>query len=380
MATNTTEEQIRKAQNELTPDEQLALANAAKGTSGGYTNTPAASSIAGLDRVVTPTPVQETITPVQPVINNPYTDFIKTLQKPITPEEEARRERAARAVQGVAGLGNLMSAFANLTFTGKGAPSQTLPTQSVDAMTDRTTSWKDKLKAEREKYQAAELGAKVEQWKAELDAQHRAQQQANVDRAFEYQKSQDEKLAAERAQAREDKLAEDARKQSNWEKEQEAKKEYNKGMLDIYGRRADIQQQNADTNASRTTAASIRAAAAAGKKSVPVVWDSNGVGATVHLATDKLSPANLEQISLNLPEEVKSRYGITKYTRTAEYDDKVLQAIGAELQAGNNAVYNILDKLGVLTLPTATTIPNNQSVNPAITMPGVDTNMTMPGV
>lgn len=127
------------------------------------------AEIAGLDRVVTPTPIQETTTPVQPVVTNPYTDFIKTLQKPITPDEEARRERAARAVQGVAGLGNLMSAFANLTFTGKGAPSQTLPTQSVDAMTDRTTSWKDKLKAEREKYQAAELGAKAQQWKMAQD-------------------------------------------------------------------------------------------------------------------------------------------------------------------------------------------------------------------
>ena len=153
----------------LTHDEQLALANAAKGTSGGYTNTPtAATPTKGLDRVVAPT-IQEKITPVQPVVNNPYTDFIKTLQKPITPEEEARRERAARAVQGVAGLGNLMSAFANLTYTGKGAPSQTLPTQQVDAMGKEMTSWKDKLKAEREKYQAAELGAKTQQWKMAQD-------------------------------------------------------------------------------------------------------------------------------------------------------------------------------------------------------------------
>lgn len=172
---NTTEEQIRKAQRDLgvkvalTPDEQLAVANAAKGTSGGYTNTPTTSTpIAGLDRVVLSAPMQEKTT-AQPVITNPYQDFFKTIQKPITPEEEARRERAARAIQGVAGLGNLMSAFANLTYTGKGAPSQTLPTQSVDAMSDKMTSWKDKLKAEREKYQAAELGAKVEQWKMEQE-------------------------------------------------------------------------------------------------------------------------------------------------------------------------------------------------------------------
>lgn len=172
----------------------------------------------GLDRVVTPTPTQETITPVQPVTTSPYQDFAKLWAKPITPEEEARRERAARAVQGVAGLGNLMSAFANLTFTGKGAPSQTLPTQSVDAMTDKMTAWKDKLKAEREKYQAAELGAKVEQWKADLDAQHRAQAQANVDRAYEENVRQFNERMAKEEQARKDKLAEDAQKQSNWEK------------------------------------------------------------------------------------------------------------------------------------------------------------------
>jgi hypothetical protein len=129
-----------------------------------------------LDRVVTPAPVQEQTTPVQPVTTSPYQDFAKLWQKPITPEEEARRERAARAVQGVAGLGNLMSAFANLTFTGKGAPSQTLPTQSVDAMGKEMTSWKDKLKAEREKYQAAELGAKTQQWKMEQEERRYADQ------------------------------------------------------------------------------------------------------------------------------------------------------------------------------------------------------------
>lgn len=338
------------------------------------------TEIAGLDRVITPTPIQETITPVQPVITNPYQDFAKLWSKPITPEEEARRERAARAVQGVAGLGNLMSAFANLTFTGKGAPSQTLPTQSVDAMSDKMTSWKDKLKAEREKYQAAELGAKVERWKAELDAQHRAQEQANADRAHEENVRQFNERMAKEEQARQDRLKENEQKQSNWEKEQKAKEEYNKGMLGIYGRRADIQQQNADTNASRATAASIRAAIAAGKKEVPLMWDTNGVSAKVYLSTDKLNQANLEQINLNLPDDIKRRYGIAEYMKTPEYDDKVLQAIGAELYAGNNAVYNILDKLGVLTLPTATTIPNNQSVNPEITMPGVDANMTMPGV
>ena len=37
------------------------------------------AEIAGLDRVVTPTPIQEAITPVRPVATNPYTDFTEVL-------------------------------------------------------------------------------------------------------------------------------------------------------------------------------------------------------------------------------------------------------------------------------------------------------------
>lgn len=305
---------------------------------------------AGLNRVVIPK--TENVS-AQQVTTNPYQDFAKMWQKPITPEEEAKRERAARAVQGVAGLGNLMSAFANLTYTGKGAPSQTLPTQSVDAMSDKTTAWKDKLKAEREKYQAAELGAKVEQWKAELDAQHRAQAQANVDRAFEYQKSQDEKLAAERAQARQDKLAENEQKQSNWEKEHKAKEDYNKGMLGIYGRRADIQQQNADARSLNANTSRLRQAAKNGDKVVPLVYDSMGNNTVLTFHSGKLGWSTLEQISKRLPDSIKRDYNITKYSRTAEYKANVEKAIGAELDAGNQEVYDILNALGLVEVSQA---------------------------
>lgn len=309
---------------------------------------------AGLARIapIAPiAPIDET--PVQPVVTNPYTDFIKTLQKPITPEEEARRERAARAVQGVAGLGNLMSAFANLTYTGKGAPSQTLPTQSVDAMTDRTTSWKDKLKAEREKYQAAELGAKVEQWKAELDAQHRAQQQDNADRAHEENVRQFNERMAKEEQARQDRLKENEQKQSNWEEEQKAKEDYNKGMLGIYERRADIQQQNADTRSLNANTSRLRQAAKNGDKVVPLVYDSMGNNTVLTFHSGKLGWSTLEQISKRLPESIKRDYNITKYSKTAEYKANVEKAIGAELDAGNQDVYDILNALGLVEVSQA---------------------------
>lgn len=51
---------------------------------------------------------------------------------PLTKEEQERRTRAANAMAGIGALGNAASAISNLIYTGKGAPSQTLP-QTVDA-------------------------------------------------------------------------------------------------------------------------------------------------------------------------------------------------------------------------------------------------------
>lgn len=210
--------------------------------------------------------------------SNPYQDFAKLWQKPITPEEEARRERAARAVQGVAGLGNLMSAFANLTFTGKGAPSQTLPTQSVDNMGKDMTSWKDKLKAEREKYQAAELGAKVEQWKAELDAQHRAQQQANVDRAYNLQVQQHrDNMALAEAKARAD-------------------AEQNQQRMALEQQRVSIARQEANTRLSE---------AQRKDKPYPMIVD----GQLYEIPISRVNEQMIGSIFAKLPEEVRNSAG-----------------------------------------------------------------------
>lgn len=46
---------------------------------------------------------------------------------PMTEEEQKRRERGAAAAQSVGALGNVLSAFSNLAFTGGVAPSQKLP-------------------------------------------------------------------------------------------------------------------------------------------------------------------------------------------------------------------------------------------------------------
>lgn len=144
-------------------DAELAASNAAKGTSAGYTNSPK-----GLSKIELPEKIDE----VAPVVMQPksfLTQFIENTTPPITAEEQAKRQRAATARQGIQALGNAMSALSNLTFSSMGALSQTIPNQEVEKTGKAMTSWQERLKAEREKYQAAELGAKTQQWKMEQE-------------------------------------------------------------------------------------------------------------------------------------------------------------------------------------------------------------------
>lgn len=308
----------------------------------------------GLDRVVTPAPVQEQTTPVQPVTTSPYQDFAKLWSKPITPEEEARRERAARAVQGVAGLGNLMSAFANLTFTGKGAPSQTIPTQSVDAMSDKMTAWKDKLKAEREKYQAAELGAKVEQWKAELDAQHRAQAQANADRAHEENVRQfNERMAKEDAER---KAAQD-----RWEKQYQQSLEQQRVANNQAQQRLAISQQQADTAEKRAAAYAnyqdwrVSGGGSSQNWAKPIeVKDAEGNNKVAYINQKAINDSNLQQIVETLPEELRKKHGLkgdwSDATVLGAFDEKVSRAIGEAVKDVNSDTFHLMERLGLISV------------------------------
>lgn len=78
------------------------------------------------------------------------------MQKPITQEEEDRRKRAAQSAQAIAGLGNVISAFSNLAFSGE-APSQTLSQlPQVDYL-----SFSDRLKQQRDQYGAGLVNARA---------------------------------------------------------------------------------------------------------------------------------------------------------------------------------------------------------------------------
>ena len=78
-----------------------------------------------------------------------YQDLYKAYyEEPINKAEEERRKRAATQVNAIRHFGNAMNAFSNLIFTGKGAPSQTLPQLKDPDL----QAYSDKLRAARNQY------------------------------------------------------------------------------------------------------------------------------------------------------------------------------------------------------------------------------------
>lgn len=81
-------------------------------------------------RVEAPVVEEEKPSPDIPPVSD-YDNFSELVKQytsaPMTEEEQKRRERGAAAAQSVGALGNVLSAFSNLAFTGGAAPSQKLP-------------------------------------------------------------------------------------------------------------------------------------------------------------------------------------------------------------------------------------------------------------
>lgn len=126
--------------------------------------------------------------------------YSQLYENPITPEEEEKRKRAASAVEGIGHLGNVMNAFSNLIFTGKGAPSQQLP-----EVPDEIQKFEDRMAEKRRMYASGLMGAKardLQDWKDAYTMSYN-QKKAIDDRAMELMKlnanmtSQQAKLQAQ---------------------------------------------------------------------------------------------------------------------------------------------------------------------------------------
>lgn len=141
------------------------------------------------------------------VENKPISDyeynqnFVNSILKnPMSPEEEERRARSAYAVSSVGALGNAMSAFGNLVFTGMGAPSQKLPTTPdaygfVKEMQDRNQKDRENYlrykqlarKSDRDEWAQDQQvrGQQIERYNNSLKSQYDADRRAfDADRTF----------------------------------------------------------------------------------------------------------------------------------------------------------------------------------------------------
>lgn len=77
-------------------------------------------------------------------------DWLATLTPPLSDEEMERRRRSANAVAGIGHLGNLISAFANVIYTSKGALPLTIPSVPTGAV----NQWEEKMYRIRQNYEA----------------------------------------------------------------------------------------------------------------------------------------------------------------------------------------------------------------------------------
>lgn len=79
----------------------------------------------------------------------------KYLGKPMDAKEQARRERGATAAHAVGALGNVMSAFSNLAFTGGVAPSQKLP--ELPNVQEHIDNFRNRVERNRDAYIRAKM-------------------------------------------------------------------------------------------------------------------------------------------------------------------------------------------------------------------------------
>lgn len=138
--------------------------------------------------IVTPTPViKEDDAEVTPTGVDYLKQFVdEYTPKPLTEEEMNRRKKGAYVREGIGALGNAASAISNLIFTGKGAPSQTLP-KNVDASAEIAKLEETEKAKRNEIYQRAkdrlttQLAIEDREYKRKSDALKVKQDQAKLD-------------------------------------------------------------------------------------------------------------------------------------------------------------------------------------------------------
>lgn len=196
--------------------------------------------------------------------------FVAELQAGLLPkEEQEKRERAARRINGIQHLGNMLSAFSNLYYTRGGAPSQTLPTiKDPDLETWRTnqrkniTSYQDWVDKKDKAIWDREYKLMTAAHRQEMDKVKAKRMQADIDAKEAEKRWNDEKnkWAVDSAKYKAEQAKYEAAK-----KEAEARKAEEEALA--AKQKADdahaVAMSTANKNNAEAQAAAVKAAAAA---------------------------------------------------------------------------------------------------------------------
>lgn len=308
-----------------------------------------------VDPTVTPAQTEEANNVAEPTVTPDkteeakqpsfYSKFLQMTTPPVSAEEQARRTKAATAARGIGELGNALSALSNLTFAGV-APSQTLP--STEKIGADITSWQDKLKAERERYQQRGLEAIARDYEIAYRAAKDKEARELADRTFNEQMRQfNESLS------RQDAKDEYQRNQDAIKNAQEEKR------IRISQQNANTASKNADTRETTAQANQNYRTWKMGGGGNSKNWrkpvtskDADGNEYTLSIDTSMLDPMNLQQIVDTLPEELKSKHKLTGSVlddmAKQGYDDRVAMAVGEAIKEYGGSTYNLMSKLGLI--------------------------------
>lgn len=301
------------------PEEQkrldyIAFANEQKGGTNGTPNAAENTSNSHIDYSYT-NPYDEK---VQQSLYDYIDGFTRFAERPLDAAEREKREKAATAIGGIGALGNVANAFSNLIFTGKGAPSQTLPERpDFDKEIDKFRA-DERTKV---KNYMANSAAKMAAFIAERDA-YNTRKDKEIAISMQRQKTEAElaKLAQQMEVYKQqgNKYAFDALA-SQYKAIQEAAKAENAPTsiaLDNDYKQAGINQRNASAYRSRAGAASSLSTAALNGEKLNQLRNGSSINLEVggnkiaRYNPKKVDDTNINQLIGKMPKEVQEAYKI----------------------------------------------------------------------
>ena len=285
--------------------------------------------------------------------NQQMLDYL--LSQQITPEEQAKRERAAAAVGAIGHMGNILSAFSNLAYSGSGAAPQTItPYQGPD-----TETWQDKARAKNLQYLSIMSSLEADK----EDRLFRQKQEDNRMEIEKYDRSYKQERDAVKDRQYADELTEGRRQfdttQALREKQLEEDIRHNKQSEGI--------QMLAEERRTKEQEARLKRMEGRDEENKPILKRVKGADGRVYeidesvlynkLGSKTGNSATAEQLYKKIPPEVKADYHIGIFGDFTDDAQKMANAIASVIE-DDMAFFNEVKGYGILTEVEDTPLPS----------------------